>query len=120
MFITENCCSKFTIMSVWAPALNSPAENGILKKPLDTSLHSLSSQFLKRIGSGFEAEEAYIFMIRIDISSYTRALLRSNDLMIFKTSPEQISKVNNLSSVSKLIFRGVELLLSIIVHCLLK
>ena len=39
MFITENCCSKFTIMSFWAPALNSPAENGIPKKSLDTSLH---------------------------------------------------------------------------------
>ena len=38
MFITENCCSKFTIMSFWAPALNSPAENGIPKKSLDTSL----------------------------------------------------------------------------------
>ena len=25
MFITENCCLKFTIMSFWAPALNSPS-----------------------------------------------------------------------------------------------
>ena len=40
MFITENCCSKFTIMSFWAPALNSPAETGIPKKSLDTSLVS--------------------------------------------------------------------------------
>ena len=42
MFITENCCSKFTIMSFWVPALNSPAENGIPKNPLDTSLTLLS------------------------------------------------------------------------------
>ena len=40
-----------------------------------------------------------------------------NDLTI---SPEQISKVGKLSSVSKLIFAGVELLLSIVAHCLLK
>ena len=39
--------------------------------------------------------------------------------MIFTISPEQISKVDNLSSVSKLIFHRVELLLSIIVHCVL-
>ena len=38
VFITENCCSKFTIMSFWAPTLNSPAENSIHKKHLDTSL----------------------------------------------------------------------------------
>ena len=38
MFITENFCSKFTIMFFWAPALNSPAENGIPKKSLNTSL----------------------------------------------------------------------------------
>ena len=37
MFITENY-SKFTIISVWDPAPNSPAENGIPKKSLDTSL----------------------------------------------------------------------------------
>ena len=38
MFITENYSSKFTIMSFWAPALKSLAENGIPKKSLDTSL----------------------------------------------------------------------------------
>ena len=37
MFITENYTSKFTIMSLWAPAPISPAENGITKKSLDTS-----------------------------------------------------------------------------------
>ena len=30
--------------------------------------HSLSRQFLKRIASGFEIEEAHIFIIWIDIS----------------------------------------------------
>ena len=79
--------------------------------------HSLSGQFLKTIASGFQVEEAYIFIIRIDISLCPRALLGFNDLMIFTISPEQISKVDHLSSVSKLIFPGVELLLSIIVHC---
>ena len=39
MFITENYSSKFTIMSFWDPALKSPANNGIPKKSLDTSLN---------------------------------------------------------------------------------
>ena len=30
--------SEFTVMSFWAPAPKSPAENGILTKSLDTSL----------------------------------------------------------------------------------
>ena len=34
MFVTE----KFNIIPFWAPALKSPAENGIPKKYLDTSL----------------------------------------------------------------------------------
>ena len=38
MFITENCSSKFTIMSFWAPAPKSPSNNGIPKKSLDMSL----------------------------------------------------------------------------------
>ena len=38
MFVTKNYYSKFTIMSFWAPALKSVAENGIPKKSLDTSL----------------------------------------------------------------------------------
>ena len=40
--------------------------------------------------------------------------------MIFTISPEKISKVDNLSSALKLIFAGVELLLSIVVRGLLK
>ena len=82
--------------------------------------HSLSRQFLKRIVSGFEIKEAQIFIIQIDISSCPWALLGSNDLIIFTISPNQISKVKNIFSVSKLIFAGMELLLSIVVHCLLK
>ena len=38
MFVTKNYYSEFTIMSFWAPALKSIAENGIPKKSLDTSL----------------------------------------------------------------------------------
>ena len=38
MFITKNNSSKFTIMSFWAPTHKSPAENGIPKNSLDTSL----------------------------------------------------------------------------------
>ena len=38
MLITETCSLKFTIISFWGPALKSTAENGIPKKPLDTSL----------------------------------------------------------------------------------
>ena len=82
--------------------------------------HSVSTQFLKRLASGFQIEETHIFIIRIDIPSCPRALLESSDLIIFTTSPEQISKVANLSSVSKFIFAGIELLLSIAVQCLLK
>ena len=56
MFMTENCCSKLTIMSFWAPALNSPAENCIPKKSLDTSLttadlHSIKPEFRFCTGS---------------------------------------------------------------------
>ena len=40
-FITENYSSKITIMLFGAPAPKSPAENGIPKKVLDTSLTSL-------------------------------------------------------------------------------
>ena len=79
--------------------------------------HSLSRQFLKRIASGFAIEEAHIFIIRIVISSWPWALLGSNDLIIFTISPGQISKVDNLSSVTKLVFAGIALLLSIVVHC---
>ena len=38
MFVTENCSSKFVITPFWAPALEFPAEKGIPKKSLDTSL----------------------------------------------------------------------------------
>ena len=38
MFINEHYSSKFTTMSFWDPAPKSPAENGIPKKSLDTSL----------------------------------------------------------------------------------
>ena len=69
--------------------------------------HSLSRQFLKRIASGFEIEEARIFIVRIDISSCPWALFGSNDLIIFTISPEQIWKVDNLSSVTKLVFAGI-------------
>ena len=37
-FITENCSSKITIMSSWAPARKSSPESSILKKSMDTSL----------------------------------------------------------------------------------
>ena len=33
-------------MSFWAPALNSPAENSIPKKPLDTSLETENVKIL--------------------------------------------------------------------------
>ena len=45
MFITENHLSKFLIMSFWAPALKSPAEKGIPKNSLDTSLKSTETRF---------------------------------------------------------------------------
>ena len=38
IFVTENYSSKFTIMTFRAPALKSPAENGIPKKSLDALL----------------------------------------------------------------------------------
>ena len=41
IFITENYSLKFTIMSFWAPATKSPAENGIPKEYLDTWLKRL-------------------------------------------------------------------------------
>ena len=51
MFITENYPSKFTIMSFWAPAPKSPAENGIPTKSLSTSLQKYVNQlkFLRSI-----------------------------------------------------------------------
>ena len=71
--------------------------------------HSLSRQFLKRITSGFGIEEAHIFIKRIVISLCTLTLLGSNDFIIFTTSPGKISKVDNLSSVTKLVFTGIKL-----------
>lgn len=41
MFVTEKYSSKFTIISFWVPALKSPAENGIPRKSLETSLVAL-------------------------------------------------------------------------------
>ena len=38
MFVTEIYSSKFTVMSFWVPALQTPAKNGIPKKCLDMSL----------------------------------------------------------------------------------
>ena len=38
MFLTENYSAALTILTFWAPALKSPAESGIPKKSLDTSL----------------------------------------------------------------------------------
>ena len=38
MFVAKNYCSKFMIMSFWAPVPKSTAENGIPKKSLDMSL----------------------------------------------------------------------------------
>ena len=63
MFITENYSSKFTIMSFWAPALKSPAENGIPKKSWDMLLYSVKfaetgNNQLK--GSAKEARLAFI------------------------------------------------------------
>ena len=75
--------------------------------------HSLSKQFLKRITSGFEIEEAHVFMIQINISSCPLAILGSNDLIIFKISSEQNLKVDNLSNI---IFAVIELLLPTAVH----
>ena len=46
MFATENYSSKFTIMPFWAPASKSPAENGILKKSLDTSLYISVNKYI--------------------------------------------------------------------------
>ena len=80
----------------------------------------LSSQFLKRIASGFKIKEAHIFIIRIDILACPWALLGSNDLTIVAILPKQISKVDHFFSVIKLVFAGIALLLSIVVHCLLK
>ena len=54
--------------------------------------YSLSREFLKKIASGFEIEEAHIFIIWIDIPSCPLALLGSNGLIMFAISPEQISK----------------------------
>ena len=44
MFITESYSSKFTIMSFWASALKSPAENGIPKESLYSSLECFEIQ----------------------------------------------------------------------------
>ena len=44
MFIIENYPSKIMIMSFWAPAPKSPAENGIPTKALGTSLQKYMNQ----------------------------------------------------------------------------
>ena len=43
MFIIENYPSKIMIMSFWAPAPKSPAENGIPTKALGTSMQKYVS-----------------------------------------------------------------------------
>ena len=44
MFIIENYPSKITIISFWAPAPKSPAENSIPTKALGTSLQKYVNQ----------------------------------------------------------------------------
>ena len=61
--------------------------------------YSFSKQFLKRIDSSFEIEDACIFIMQKDILCYPVALLGSNDLATFTKLSEQISKVDNLSSI---------------------
>ena len=61
--------------------------------------HSFSKKILKRIDNRFEIEEAYLFIIWIDISSCLWTLLGSNGLIIFTKLSEQISKIENFSSV---------------------
>ena len=48
MLITENCSSKFTIMSFGAPALKFSDENGISKKSLFTSLEIGGNNYAKQ------------------------------------------------------------------------
>ena len=53
MFITENYSSKFKIVYFWDPHPKSPAENGIPKKLLDTSLEVQKD---KTESSGFSGD----------------------------------------------------------------
>ena len=53
MFRTEYYSSNFMIMSFWAPALKSPAENGIPKKSLDMSL-TLKAIFNSRYSNVYQ------------------------------------------------------------------
>ena len=79
--------------------------------------HSFSKQFLKRIDKGFAIEEAHNFIIRIDISSCPWALFASNNLIILIISSKQNSKVDSFCSVANVMFGGIELPLSTVVHC---
>ena len=61
--------------------------------------YSLLKQFLNRIASGFEIEEAHGFIIRIDTSSSPLAFLRSNDLITIAISSKKVSKKDSNSWV---------------------
>lgn len=45
IFVTGNYSLKFTILFFWIPTSKSPAENGILKKPLETSWYQKKLPF---------------------------------------------------------------------------
>ena len=67
--------------------------------------HSFSKQILKRIDSYFIMEEEHVFIMQIDNSLCSLALLGYNDVIIFTTLSEQISKVDNLSLVLEITCR---------------
>ena len=79
--------------------------------------HTFSKQVLKRIDKGFAIVEAHNIIIRVDILSYRWAVFGSNDLIILVISSVQNSKIDRFCSVANVIFGGIELALSTVVHC---
>ena len=68
----------------------------------------------------FDIEEAHSLIMQIDFPLYPWALFGSNALVNFIISPVQKSKVGSLFSFWKIRFFDRELLLTIVLHCLLK
>ena len=95
MFVTENYSSKILIMSFWVPAPKFPAENGIPKKLLDTSL-------LKRIMGIKEITKVlFDFMKAISCKNYL-GLVNSEilrDLILLKILNFWVTDINFMFSI---------------------
>ena len=91
MFIFENCCSKFMIMSLWAPALNFPAENSIPKKYITGLPKHLYKTYTKCIQKLYKTLNLHIFC--------TQRLYKSKFCMIITVYTKNVHHISTYTYI---------------------